>query len=859
MSFFSSLDPKKLRKNVYSALKAFHQADGTPENLLEVLLLVKEGRKEVNKGTSIRAATNQLLLTAIDELGCQDETLAETLKLRFVQRQTGLETALTLNLSLDQVNRRQREAISSLTHYLWQQEIAFRQARSREMALVLPQATYTRLFGLDGAQARLVQALHTPKDPWLVAIVGVGGIGKTALADAVTRQVIEHFCFEQILWLQVGQAYMGWGQQVPDLTLDNLMAALAKQLSLPTLPSSERMQQVTQVLKAAPYLIVIDNLEIETDTTYLLAHIARWAQPSKFLVTTRTLPPPEMAVFSFSLGELTVEDTMALLRHYGELSGVSHLIQASAKNLASIYAVTGGNPLAIKLVAGLVSRRLPLAQILANLEHNPLGSGESLYQRIYWKTWHTLDAPAQTLLQAMLLASEIGVPLEPLQAMSGLAEKEMWSAMTSLTARSLLETRGTLEQPRYAIHRLTDSFLRTEIIHLASEKTEVPPFMAQVQANLVYWQAHVEAAWPDEERPNLIRAIQFGLQYPPTRLQAVAVTRQSFLFVERQGGWREWIALLEQVVAGWQQEPVVLKGVLLNQLGHLYRLNRQLTAALEVHRQSEAIAREAKDRVALAHAWFQLCADYYEMRQYDRALTMGGQALQAFQQGDDSAAQIAATRNQLGLAARASGDLETAKEHLAAAAQRWESLAEPTEWARSLQNLAIVLAETGQTKAAQAHYEQARQLLAQTNPTVDMARLLLSLGALYYNEQAWAAARAAFEEAQRYLGDRPSYIYLQALVANNLGSVLREQQHLVEAASQFQEAVKLWRQADEAVSLANALGGQGQTLAALEQYREAQACYEEALSLLAQAPGDARAQRFYKEIYVLREALDGYL
>ena len=35
----------------------------------------------------------------------------------------------------------------------------------------------------------------------------------------------------------------------------------------------------------------------------------------------------------------------------------------------------------------------------------------------------------------------------------------------NLRNRSLLEVRGTIQAKRYGIHRLTETFLRTEIIH----------------------------------------------------------------------------------------------------------------------------------------------------------------------------------------------------------------------------------------------------------------------------------------------------------------------------------------------------------------------------------------------------------
>lgn len=65
----------------------------------------------------------------------------------------------------------------------------------------------------------------------------------------------------------------------------------------------------------------------------------------------------------------------------------------------------------------------------------------------------------------MPLVSETGATLDYLQALSGLGEEQLWPALHELRQRSLLEVRGSLHEKRYGIHRLTDSFLRTEIVH----------------------------------------------------------------------------------------------------------------------------------------------------------------------------------------------------------------------------------------------------------------------------------------------------------------------------------------------------------------------------------------------------------
>jgi hypothetical protein len=49
---------------------------------------------------------------------------------------------------------------------------------------------------------------------------------------------------------------------------------------------------------------------------------------------------------------------------------------------------------------------------------------------------------------------------------SGLSPAAFWPALHELHGRSLIEVRGSIQEKRYGIHRLTNSFLSVEIVHL---------------------------------------------------------------------------------------------------------------------------------------------------------------------------------------------------------------------------------------------------------------------------------------------------------------------------------------------------------------------------------------------------------
>ncbi len=59
----------------------------------------------------------------------------------------------------------------------------------------LPVPSYNQLFGIDHHLEVLTNLLTEPRDPWLISIEGIGGIGKTALAHAAICRVIEQNAF----------------------------------------------------------------------------------------------------------------------------------------------------------------------------------------------------------------------------------------------------------------------------------------------------------------------------------------------------------------------------------------------------------------------------------------------------------------------------------------------------------------------------------------------------------------------------------------------------------------------------------------------------------------------------------------
>lgn len=461
-----SKDLTLLQEYVHKALRAWHETKETPETTLPGLLTVRaryETLHDAGETLPKRRATNEILLEALETLAQKDKIGAQILHERFLNDETIIGVAYKLKLGEDQVNRGQRKALELLTEILYQENLPLLQALIAQQESQLPPPTYAELFGVKQSLKTLRQMLLTDTAPWLISITGLGGLGKTALADAAVREIIRTATFEHVAWVRAEIHTMSGESLSPELMFEDLCIELAAKLlpEAPRGPSAAGL--LRQMLKNTPHLLVFDNLESEADTLYLFNQLADLGGPSKIVVTSRTRPPAQASVFSLSLTELSDEDALALIRHHAKITGLPELAGADEATLIPILQSTGGNPFAIKLTVSL-AHVLPLANILRDL---PLGRSkpiEEMFKGIYWKAWRALSPHARQLLQAMPLISMSGAEYEQLQAISGLGDDELPAAIHELVSRSLLEARGTALDRRYGTHRLTETFLQTEII-----------------------------------------------------------------------------------------------------------------------------------------------------------------------------------------------------------------------------------------------------------------------------------------------------------------------------------------------------------------------------------------------------------
>ncbi|MFN2189799.1 MAG: tetratricopeptide repeat protein [Candidatus Promineifilaceae bacterium] len=388
-------------------------------------------------------------------------------------------------------------------------------------------------------------------------------------------------------------------------------------------------------------------------------------------------------------------------------------------------------------------------------------------------------------------------------------------------------------------------------------------FASAISANIAYWQKRLDEMSPDaieaidRDRHNLYRAVDFGLNLPDTWIECAKLAILCFPFMVQKGYYRDWILVLDRVVARCCETDLTLKGRLLDQLGILYRRNRQLDEAIDSHLEEESIGIELDDLSRQSFARMHLSAAFWRKRQHETAEKYGLAALEGFSKLDDNQEKLASCYTNLGNIALGRGDLELAEERLKQAEELYRQLNQPVDHANALKNLAALYEAAGEYDQALLILVEAVDALAQTESEIDKAAIEINIGTLYFRKGKMDLAEAAFRRADSAYMRKFGPVYYRALTANNLGNVYLKRQEWEIAEQYLVKSVRLFRQASAQVYLANALSGEAEALIGQGRQEEAIPIYDEAITIVAAHPDDAWAQRLLEEFTLERTRLLG--
>jgi CheY-like chemotaxis protein len=457
-----SFDLEAVAADLRHILRQWHSA---PSEKLRSQLIILQNYGEPQATEDI----HELVLNALDQLELKDPLAASILRQRFLDGEMVYVLANRHNVSENMIYRRQREALSALASIVLAKEQALRTRQARHTLRRLPEPTYHTLYGIERPYQRLEAVLVKLAPPWLIAVDGLGGIGKTSLVDYLVRNVTERGQFAEIAWVSARRHTLALSGQIievdqPALHISELIDQLVDTFELPLARPFE-VDEAIQALRqhmTKPHIIVVDNMETVIDYRTVLPVLRQLANPSKVIITSRSSLGDEPNVHCTSLAELDRADAAGLLKSEAEVRGIDALAEAPPDLYDTIYQTVGGNPLALKIVAGLARVR-DIPSVLVDLREGREGRADALYTYVYREAWEILPDEARRTLLMMPLVAADGGTLEHLMQVTGLARDPLNQALGDLIIHSLVYVGGNLQERRYYIHGLTETFLRQEV------------------------------------------------------------------------------------------------------------------------------------------------------------------------------------------------------------------------------------------------------------------------------------------------------------------------------------------------------------------------------------------------------------
>jgi len=371
----------------------------------------------------------------------------------------------------ENLNNAPADSNSLLSHQDWGEALHIDNDTQGSVTVVwppnLPGEPYYPLPGRERDLHHLLTTLQNSQGAPVITIDGLGGMGKTALAVELTRRALHQGLFKSVIGDSAKQELFAGGEIVKVneaiLDFDALLDAMARQLGLwelTTLLGEEKRARIAQLLHQQRHLVLVDNLETAANADALVAHLRNLLGVSRAIVTSRRQVRHDF-VQAHALKELTQEDSLFFLRKDLEQRGVEQLVHASEEKLVEIHRVTGGAPLALKLVVAQ-ARFLDLDVVLRRLRN----AGSKLYSFIYRQIWEQLSPIAQKLLIYIGRTVVTTIGWEEL-ATVGIEiadnEDQLLASVDELVAYALLEVSTVVHQVRYSTHQLTRQFVNSEL------------------------------------------------------------------------------------------------------------------------------------------------------------------------------------------------------------------------------------------------------------------------------------------------------------------------------------------------------------------------------------------------------------
>ncbi|NOK57379.1 MAG: hypothetical protein GFH27_549309n114 [Chloroflexi bacterium AL-W] len=334
----------------------------------------------------------------------------------------------------------------------------------------------TDFIGRHHELAELATLLRDPANR-LITITGIGGVGKTRLANEAGRTQISH--------VLNGVRYIPLeGVTNPDL----LITAIAHVVGVRFSGGKPPREQLLTYLSQQEALLILDNFEHLIDKVDLIAEILQRSPEVTLLVTSReplqlreevvfaldglpfppihTTPPEKLT--SFATVQLFTRSAQRINRHFKA--------KEELYSIADVCRLLDGLPLGIELAAALVNTNSCITiynaikqnlDTLATTWRNVPERHRSL-RAVFEHSWRLLKSAEQALFK-QLAVFQRGFTMDAALTITG-ATATTFEALTTKALLSEITTNDTEEEPRYNIHPVLHQYARDMLALVREEE-----------------------------------------------------------------------------------------------------------------------------------------------------------------------------------------------------------------------------------------------------------------------------------------------------------------------------------------------------------------------------------------------------
>ena len=696
-----------------------------------------------------------------------------------------------------------------------------------------PRLTYQAPLAEDRFVGReqLIQALLAAAETTrIVAILGIPGIGKTALM----KQIASCFTLKYVFWYDFTPSLFSLDDVLIQLArfLDDrpgYEGNLAKAIQAPVFLESDRINLIIRELNAGCYYLFFDsvhNIESHSSLDSFFSLLKEQLQQGAVFVAGRSKP-----VFYKSV------DTARHLVESVILDGLSEFeaseffaqndITLTVETVETLCTRFGGLPLALELMVPLLTTEFTEAELLTLSDE----AEEPIIDDLFDEVYERLDSVGKALLTTASLFNLPYSQSELLSAHRALFDTEGEASQFTKLRRQLLIQRFAPDV--YQVHKVIRTLALKYVVELNQHRVRLADFLvAQMpddpltyfEAMLLYYQAEffdraAELAVPIVDR-NL-------LPYDPASAETVLGK-----FEENMVSPERWM---------W----------LVGSQGALARFWHRLDQAEDHYRTMLRLAGELQDKAATAIAFQRLGIVYLDRDdKISEDYYLNSLALKK-ELGDlEGQAELYNNLGSLYTNRRQFADARSALEKglaqlVKADAPEWQKLS-------LYANLGHLYAEEEQWDKAVELTERAREIAEEVESPYDVATTTHNLGMYEARQRNHTNARECYLQALE-IARVYGFWKIEELEHIALGKLCHELGNYDDAVTHFQKVAEIQEKIDDKTKLGATYFDIGTFYAQKDDYQRTLGYYEKGIALFEHIEDEAQVQMYLTNVYCLAE------